>query len=502
MDKCTLIILDGWGHGVKDDSNAIHLADTPYIDSLYASVPNAELRTDGVYVGLPEGQMGNSEVGHLNIGAGRIVYQDLQRINKAVADGSLAENKVLLRALTLAKEGRRLHLMGLLSDGGVHSSQGHVHGLLDICHAHGLTDVFVHAFMDGRDTDPEHGVTYVKALTEKMAQSTGKLASMVGRYYAMDRDKRWERVKKAYDLLTAGVGRSVGDPVKALQESYTEGVKDEFLAPVIVDPNGTIAKGDVVICFNFRTDRCREITTVLTQIDIPEHGMRTLDLHYFTMTRYDESFENIGVFFTKDNIEHTLGQVISEAGARQLRVAETEKYPHVTFFMNGGREEVFEGETRGMAPSPKVATYDLQPEMSAHRVKDIVTEAMTEDQPDFICVNFANPDMVGHTGVQSAVIAAVETVDSLTKQIVEVARDSGYELIIIADHGNAELNILPDGSPHTAHTINPVPIFYIGSRFNDIASGILADVAPTILGIMQIAQPSEMTGRSLVSIDQ
>ena len=501
--KAALIIMDGWGHGKADESNAIHLAKTPFISSLYTSVPHAELRTDGVHVGLPEGQMGNSEVGHLNIGAGRVVYQDLQRINKALAEGELARNPALLQAINLAKEGRRLHLMGLLSDGGVHSTQAHLHGLLDICHAHGSNDVFVHAFMDGRDTDQSHGMKYVSELLAHMKTSTGRLATMVGRYYAMDRDKRWERVKKAYDVLVLGKGEEMIDPVAALKSSYEAGITDEFLEPMVSMSNGeaigNIRPDDVVICFNFRTDRCREITEVLTQKDMPEHGMLTVPLHYFTMTRYDEKYKGIEVFFTKDNLKMTLGEVVAHAGASQVRIAETEKYPHVTFFFSGGREAVFPNESRIMVPSPKVATYDLQPEMSSVEVTSQICEHLKSASPDLVILNFANPDMVGHTGVQPAIIKAVEATDRAVQKVVKTGQALGYEFIIIADHGNAELNILPDGSPHTSHTTNPVPVFYIGNTFSNIKEGILADVAPSLLAIMKIAQPSEMTGRNLLS---
>jgi 2,3-bisphosphoglycerate-independent phosphoglycerate mutase len=501
--KAALIIMDGWGHGAKDYTNAIFLAETPFIESLYNSTPMAELRTDGTHVGLPEGQMGNSEVGHLNIGAGRIVYQDLQRINKAVQDGELAQNSVLLKAISLAKEGRRIHLIGLLSDGGVHSSQAHVHGLLDILHEHGLKDVFVHAFMDGRDTDPSHGLKYTGALLEHMKKSTGKLASMIGRYYAMDRDKRWERVKLAYDLLIKGEGEKMSEPLKALQASYDKGISDEFLEAHVAVENGksigSIQEGDVVISFNFRTDRCREITEVLTQKDMPEQGMKRLKLHYFTMTRYDETYVGVESFFTKDNLSMTLGEVVSNAGASQVRIAETEKYPHVTFFFSGGREAVFPNESRIMIPSPKVATYDLQPEMSSVKVTEAICKNIKEVSPDLIILNFANPDMVGHTGIQEAVIKAVEATDRSVAKVVKAGKEMGYEFIIIADHGNAELNILPDGSPHTSHTTNPVPVFYIGDKFTKIQNGILADVAPSLLAIMNIAQPSEMTGRSILA---
>lgn len=497
--KVALIIMDGWGHGAKDASNAIHLAHTPFVSGLYDRVPNAELRTDGVQVGLPEGQMGNSEVGHLNIGAGRIVYQDLQRINVAVAEGELAKNPMLIEALEKASQGRKLHLMGLLSDGGVHSSQAHVHALLNICAKRGLKDVFVHAFMDGRDTEPENGKAYVSSLLSHMKSSTGKLATMVGRYYAMDRDKRWERVKLAYDLLTKGKGSVEQDALQALQDSYDKGITDEFMPAIVLEKEGLIAEDDVVISFNFRTDRCREITEVLTQNDMPDEGMHPLPLHYYTMTRYDERYKGVGVFFTKDNLSMTLGEVVSKAGKRQVRIAETEKYPHVTFFLSGGREATFEGEERLIVPSPKVATYDLQPEMSARAVTTSLCDHMKAFAPELVILNFANPDMVGHTGVQSAVIKAVEATDRAVEEVVIEGRKLGYEFIIIADHGNAELNVLPDGNPHTSHTINPVPVFYIGDKFAKISDGILADVAPTLLALMQIAQPSEMTGRCLFS---
>ncbi len=496
--KAALIIMDGWGHGKKDTSDAIHLANTPFVDSLYSGL-NAELRTDGSNVGLPDGQMGNSEVGHLNIGAGRVVYQDLQKINLAVEDGSLAKNPELNRALDLAKGGKTLHLMGLLSDGGVHSSQEHLHGLLEICHDQGLEDVFVHAFLDGRDTDPENGQRYVPSLLAQMNKSTGKLATMIGRYYAMDRDKRWERVKKAYDLLTRGIGKRSDDPMQALKEAYGSDITDEFMEPILLEEDGIIKEGDVVICFNFRTDRCREITQVLTQEDMPEHGMNTIPMHYFTMTRYDEKFRDVGVFFTKDNLRMTLGEVVSNAGLKQVRIAETEKYPHVTFFFSGGREEPFPGESRILVNSPKVATYDLQPEMSAPEVTEKICEHLRTEGPELVVLNFANPDMVGHTGVQEAVIKAVETTDSSVSQVVNTGRQLGYEFIIIADHGNAELNINPDGTAHTAHTLNPVPVFYVGDSFSHIDAGVLADMAPSLLSIMQVAQPSEMTGRSLLS---
>ncbi|MCL4141869.1 UNVERIFIED_CONTAM: hypothetical protein GTU68_054083 [Idotea baltica] len=479
--------MDGWGHGRADESNAIHLAKTPFVDSLYNSVPHAELRTDGVNVGLPEGQMGNSEVGHLNIGAGRIVYQDLQRINASIDKGELKDNSTLVEALSLAKkEGRKLHLVGLLSDGGVHSSQAHVHALLDICAAQDLKDVYVHAFMDGRDTGPENGKAYVAALQEQFRKSTGKLATMIGRYYAMDRDKRWDRIKKTYDLLVSGVGVASSDPIAALQSSYDAGVTDEFIDALVVDPAGIIDADDVVICFNYRTDRCREITEVLTQVDMPAYDMKTIPLQYFTMTRYDEKYKDVGVFFSKDNLAMTLGEVVSKAGKTQVRIAETEKYPHVTFFFSGGREKEFAGEGRIIVSSPNVATYDLQPEMNALKVKDAICDRMATEAPDLVILNFANPDMVGHTGVQTAIIKAVETTDAMVADVVKAGKAQGYEFIIIADHGNAELNIWPyrDGSPHTSHPQSCASV-YIGDTFRAYHSAVfLADVASQVYWLL------------------
>ncbi len=502
--KAALIILDGWGHGKKDENDAIHSAETPFISKLYSSQPNSELLTDGENVGLPKGQMGNSEVGHLNIGAGRIVYQDLAKINKACEDGSIANNAALTNAIKYAKaNGKAIHLMGLVSEGGVHSSQNHLHKLIDILDRENIQDVFIHVFTDGRDTSPEKGKIYVRNLLNHIENKSARIASIIGRYYAMDRDKRWERIKLAYDLLIEGKGKISNDPVSAIQASYNININDEFIEPISIrdqnDKANCIEEDDVVLCFNFRTDRCRQITTALTQTDFPEYDMKKRDLHYVTMTRYDEGFKKVQVMYDKENLQKTLGQVISEADSSQLRAAETEKYPHVTFFFSGGREDVFEKEQRVMVASPKVSTYDLQPEMSANELANKVISKIHNETPDFICLNFANPDMVGHTGVFEAIVKAVETTDEQCKRVVEAGLEMGYEFIIIADHGNADLARNDDGTPHTAHTTNPVPIFYIGKSFEEIKKGILADVAPSILSIMKIPQPSEMTGVSLLS---
>lgn len=503
MKKVALIILDGWGHGRKDENNAIHMANTPFVSSLYETVPNAELRTDGENVGLPDGQMGNSEVGHLNIGAGRIVFQDLVKINKAISDGSLANNVELKNAISFAKENNKpVHLIGLLSEGGVHSSQAHLHAIIDILEAENCERVFIHAFTDGRDTSPNKGKVYISNLLDHLNGKQTKLASIIGRYYAMDRDNRWDRIKLAYDLLVNGKGAESADALNSIQESYDKGIADEFFKPIVMTENGAlitkVREGDVVICFNFRTDRCRQISHALTQEDMHEYKMHKMDLHYVTMTRYDDSFKNVNVIFDKDDLKMTLGQVIAEKGLTQLRAAETEKYPHVSFFFSGGRESEFVGEKRIIAASPKVATYDLQPEMSAKELADKVIAHMASEEPDFVCLNFANPDMVGHTGVFEAIVKAVETTDNECKKIVEMGKLLGYEFIIIADHGNADVARNEDGSPHTAHTTNPVPIFYIGDSFTDIHNGILADVAPSLLAIMKKPQPSEMTGGSLL----
>lgn len=500
--KVVLMILDGWGHGKKDHTDGIYNAKTPFMDSLYGKWPFARLLTDGLNVGLPEGQMGNSEVGHLNIGAGRIVHQDLVKINNAAADGTLAQNEALLDALNTAKApGKKLHFIGLVSDGGVHSSQEHLHALCSIAASHGLENVFVHAFSDGRDTDPKSGIDNIKRLVSHLSSTGGKLASVVGRYYAMDRDKRWERVKLAYDLLTKGIGEASTNAASTIQQRYDANETDEFLKPIVMQENGapvaTIDEGDVVICFNFRTDRCREITMALTQQDFPDHGMSTMDLHYTTMTRYDKTFRGVNVIFDKENLQMTLGETLETHQKSQLRIAETEKYPHVTFFFSGGREKPFDGESRIMIDSPKVATYDLQPEMSAPEVTDAICGELEKGELDFICLNFANPDMVGHTGVFEAVVKACETIDNCASRVVETGMANGYSFVIIADHGNADFLINADGSPHTAHTTNPVPVILIHEGNETMQDGILADVAPTILKMLGVPQPAEMTGKAL-----
>ena len=498
--KTALIILDGWGLGNADGNNAIEMAETPYVDSLNAHIPHATLRTDGEHVGLPEGQMGNSEVGHMNIGAGRVVYQDLLRIDRAVADGSMAEEPTLAEALRVAsKPGKRLHLMGLVSRGGVHSQQAHLHALVDAAEAAGVPDCVIHAFTDGRDTAPQMGTTYLADLEAHLEGKQAKIASVHGRYYAMDRDKRWERVAKAYRALVGKVEERYASAVEGVQAHYDQDITDEFVVPFQIEGvDGCIRPGDVVVCFNFRTDRCREITQALTQQSFPEQDMAPVALHYVTMTNYDESFEGVHVLYDKPNLVNTLGETVSAQGQTQLRMAETEKYPHVTFFLSGGREEPFEGEQRAMAASPKVATYDLQPEMSAPELTEKAVDALTSWQPDFLCLNFANPDMVGHTGVFEAVVKAVETTDRCLKKVMETAKAEGYAVVVIADHGNADLARNNDGTPHTAHTTNPVPIWVHGPDGTTVSDGILADVAPTVLQLMGLAQPTEMTGRSLV----
>ena len=495
-----LIILDGWGIGDKSASDAISAAKTPFMDSLLHTYPHATLTTFGEDVGLPEGQMGNSEVGHLNIGAGRIVYQELTRINKSIRDGEFQKNPVLLTAFDLAKaRNAKVHFIGLVSEGGVHSSQAHLHTLCDMANAHGLEKVFVHAFTDGRDCDPKSGLGFIQKLEGHLTKSNGKIASIIGRYYAMDRDKRWERIAKAYQLLTKGIGTTATSATEAIRESYENGVTDEFIEGFILEPTGIIENGDIVISFNFRTDRPREITTVLTQEAFPAYEMSPLDIHYCTMTNYDASYKGLNVVFEKDNLINTLGEVISNMDRTQVRIAETEKYPHVTFFFSGGREEPFLGENRLLVNSPKVATYDLQPEMSAPEVRDRIVSSITHEKPNFICLNFANPDMVGHTGVFSAITKAVETVDACLQDVVTAGRANGYEFLIIADHGNADFAVNPDGTPNTAHSLNPVPVILVtddsGVKLNN---GILADVAPTILNRMRLAAPIEMTGKSLL----
>ena len=495
-----LIILDGWGIGDKSASDAISAAKTPFMDSLLHTYPHATLTTFGEDVGLPEGQMGTSEVGHLNIGAGRIVYQELTRINKSIRDGEFQKNPVLLTAFDLAKaRNAKVHFIGLVSEGGVHSSQAHLHTLCDMANAHGLEKVFVHAFTDGRDSDPKSGLGFIQKLEGHLTKSNGKIASIIGRYYAMDRDKRWERIAKAYQLLTKGIGTTATSATEAIRESYENGVTDEFIEGFILEPTGIIENGDIVISFNFRTDRPREITTVLTQEAFPAYEMSPLDIHYCTMTNYDASYKGLNVVFEKDNLINTLGEVISNMDRTQVRIAETEKYPHVTFFFSGGREEPFLGENRLLVNSPKVATYDLQPEMSAPEVRDRIVSSITHEKPNFICLNFANPDMVGHTGVFSAITKAVETVDACLQDVVTAGRANGYEFLIIADHGNADFAVNPDGTPNTAHSLNPVPVILVtddsGVKLNN---GILADVAPTILNRMRLAAPIEMTGKSLL----
>jgi len=503
--KVVLIIMDGWGIGAGDATDAIAQANTPFIDELYKTAPNATLLTDGENVGLPHGQMGNSEVGHLNIGAGRVVYQDLVRVSKAIEDGSLERNAVLQNAFDLAKQpGRRLHLIGLMSDGGVHAMRSHAEALCHMAERAGVQDVFVHAFTDGRDTDPHSGKQYMEQFLANTKNTKARIASITGRYFAMDRDKRWERVAKAYNALVHGTGIAVHHPLQALDTSYTSGKTDEFIEPhVVVDADGKpiamIRDGDVVLCFNFRTDRCREITQALTQHPFPEQHMVPLALHYVTMTEYDKTYRNVEVLFRKDNLELTLGEVIANAGKEQIRIAETEKYPHVTFFFSGGREEPFIGERRIMLPSPKVATYDLQPEMSAQGITDAICAELRKGEVDFVALNFANPDMVGHTGVFSAIVKAVETTDRCTREVVETGKANGYSFVIIADHGNADKAVNADGTPNTAHSTNPVPFFVVDDRNWNVQSGVLADVAPTILSVMGIEQPADMTGRSLVT---
>ncbi|MBL7873219.1 MAG: 2,3-bisphosphoglycerate-independent phosphoglycerate mutase [Cyclobacteriaceae bacterium] len=500
-----LMILDGWGIAKNEAVSAIDHAKTPYINSLYKKYPHSKLEASGLAVGLPAGQMGNSEVGHMNIGAGRVVYQDLVRVNKAVEEKELDTNPVLLEALEYAKKhNKSVHLIGLLSDGGVHSHIDHLKGLCTIANNHKLKNVFIHAFMDGRDTDPKGGKGYLTDLKNHLAKTTGQIASVVGRYYAMDRDKRWERVKLAYDAMVHGTGERTTDVMRSVEQSYEAGVTDEFIKPIIAvdgnnNPIATIQEGDVVLCFNFRTDRGREITMALTQQDFHEQNMNKLNLHYVTLTNYDDSFKGVKVIFDKDNLENTLGEIVSKANKKQIRIAETEKYPHVTFFFSGGREEVFPGESRLMCPSPKVATYDLQPEMSAHDIRDMIIPELEKKSADFICLNFANPDMVGHTGVFEAAVKACETVDQCNEAVTEAARKNGYAIIIIADHGNADKMINEDGTPNTAHTTNLVPCILVDDDYKGkLKDGKLGDLAPTILALMGVPIPKEMTGTVLI----
>lgn len=503
--KFVLIIMDGWGHGKKDASDAIHLAKTPFIDSLYTKYPNAELITCGEEVGLPEGQMGNSEVGHLNIGAGRVVYQDLVKINVAIKSKEFFANKALKEAFAYAKKfGKDVHLLGLVSEGRVHSSQAHLHALCDLAKQEGVEDTYIHAFTDGRDCDPKSGKGFMENLQAYLKNTNGKVASIIGRYYAMDRDNRWERVKLAYDLLVNGEGKTAKDPVKAIEEAYANNLTDEFIEPIVItgednQPLAKIKEGDVVICYNYRTDRCREITVALSQKDFHEHNMHKLDLHYVTMTKYDDTFQNMHIAYEKDNLSKTMGEVLESAEKKQIRIAETEKYPHVTFFFSGGREKEFIGEQRIVVASPKVATYDLQPEMSAPEVTDKICKELKKGETDFVCLNFANPDMVGHTGIVEAVIKACEIVDKSVQKVVETGMAQGYSFVIIADHGNADFVMNADGSPNTAHTVNPVPCFLIDSDFKQINNGKLGDIAPSILHMMGVAIPKEMDGDIIVA---
>jgi 2,3-bisphosphoglycerate-independent phosphoglycerate mutase len=500
--KALLMILDGWGIGNHQKGDVIFQTPTPYLDYLTAVSPHSQLNASGEDVGLPEGQMGNSEVGHLNIGAGRIVYQDLVKINIACRDGSILKNPDIVSAYSYAqKTGKRLHLMGLTSDGGVHSSLDHLFKLVEIGKEYGLKNTFVHCFMDGRDTDPKSGIGFIRQLTEVCEANDAAIASIVGRFYAMDRDKRWERVKQAYDLLVEGKGKQANDMVAAMQESYDEGVTDEFILPINnAKVDGTIQEGDVIIFFNFRNDRAKELTIVLTQEDMPAEGMHTIPgLQYYCMTPYDANFKNVHVLFPKENVEDTLGEYLSRNGKRQLHTAETEKYAHVTFFFNGGREAPFDNEDRILVPSPKVPTYDIKPEMSAYEVKDKLVEAIKTQKYDFIVVNFANGDMVGHTGVYYAIAKAVWAVDNCVREVIEAAKAADYEAIIIADHGNADNAINEDGTPNTAHSLNPVPFIYVTNNNSaSVINGRLADVAPSILHIMGLEQPSDMTGVNLI----
>jgi 2,3-bisphosphoglycerate-independent phosphoglycerate mutase len=502
--KVILMILDGWGVTQDPKVSAVFNAKTSYIDALYNQYPNATLRTDGEHVGLPEGQMGNSEVGHMNLGAGRIVYQNLARINKAVKNKTLGQEKTLLDTYKYAKENNKnVHLLGLVSNGGIHAHIDHLKGLLDVAKENDVDNVYLHAFTDGRDCDPKSGSYFINDIQEYMKESTGELASVTGRYYAMDRDNRWERVQEAYNAVVKAEGAKTTDAVAALKENYENNITDEFIKPLIVtdsegNPKAQIKEGDVVLFFNYRTDRGRELTNALSQNDFPEHGMKKLDLYFTTITLYDESFKGINVIYNNDNIKNTLGEVLSAAGKKQIRIAETEKYPHVTFFFSGGQEEPFEGESRILRNSPKVATYDLQPEMSAYELKDALCEDLKKGETDFVCLNFANGDMVGHTGMMDAAIKACEAVDACAKAVIETGLENGYSTLLIADHGNCETMMNPDGSPHTAHTTNPVPMILIDNDLKNIEDGVLGDVAPTILKLMGVAQPKEMTRNALL----
>ena len=502
--KVILLILDGWGITQDPKVSAIYNAKTPFINSLYDKYPHANLRTDGEHVGLPVGQMGNSEVGHMNLGAGRIVYQNLAKINNAVEEGTLEKEATLLAAFDHAKKHKKnVHFMGLLSDGGIHSHINHLKGLLDAADQNNVENVFLHAFTDGRDCDPKSGKFFINEIEEYMQKTTGTLASVIGRYYAMDRDNRWERIQLAYDALVNGKGTFSTDASKSMEQSYAAGVTDEFIKPIILvdhkqQPKANIKKDDVVIFFNFRTDRGRQLTNALSQQDFPEFGMKKLPLHFTTLTGYDARFKNVHVIYHNNNIQNTLGEVLETAGKTQIRIAETEKYPHVTFFFSGGREKEFNGETRLLCPSPKVATYDLKPEMSAYEIRDAIIPALKKGAVDFVCLNFANGDMVGHTGVFDAAVKACEAVDHCTKDLIHSALENEYTTILIADHGNCETMMNPDGSPHTSHTTNPVPMILIDPELKSIKNGVLGDIAPTILKLMGIEQPSEMTQQPLV----
>lgn len=502
--KVILMILDGWGITQDPKVSAIYNAKTPFINSLYDKFPHAELRTDGEHVGLPEGQMGNSEVGHMNLGAGRIVYQNLAKINKAVKDSTLAQETELLNAFEYAKKNNKnVHFLGLVSNGGIHSHIDHLKGLLTAASEHELNNVFLHAFTDGRDCDPKSGKYFINDIEQHMQKTTGELATITGRYYAMDRDNRWERVKLAYDALVNGKGDFSTNATESIQENYTENITDEFVKPIIMvnenkQPKTTIKEDDVVIFFNFRTDRGRELTEILNQKDFPDLNTKKLPLYFVTMTNYDETFKNVHVIYNSDNIENTLGEVLETANKKQIRIAETEKYPHVTFFFSGGREQEFKGEKRLLCPSPKVATYDLKPEMSAYEIRDAIVPELKEGAVDFVCLNFANGDMVGHTGVFEAAVKACETVDNCVESVITTALENDYTTILIADHGNCETMMNPDGTPHTAHTTNPVPMILIDKELKSIKNGVLGDIAPTILRLMNVAQPKEMTQHSLI----
>jgi len=504
IKKTLLMILDGWGIGDGTKADVISSVPTPNMDFFKKNYPNSKLLASGEDVGLPDGQMGNSEVGHLNIGAGRIIYQDLVKINLECKTGEIRKNKILKEAFSYARDNKKqVHFLGLLSDGGVHSLDKHLYYLCDMTGDYGIKNVFIHGFGDGRDTDPRSGKGYMRNLLDHLSMSNGRVASFVGRYYAMDRDKRWERIKEGYDLIVNGKGTPAADILDAMQKSYDAGVTDEFMKPIVVvdengNPVGTVKEGDMIIFFNFRNDRAKELTIALTQKDLPDAGMKTMPLYYCTMTPYDATFKGLHVIYPKENADNTIGEVLAISGEKQLRIAETEKYAHVTFFFSGGREEVFANEDRIMIPSPKVATYDLQPEMSAYQVKDAVIKAIETEKYDFICLNFANGDMVGHTGVYEAIMKAVITVDECAGAVVNAARSKGYDVLIIADHGNADMTINPDGTPNTAHSLNPVPCILVSDNYKTIKEGILADVAPTLLTIMGIPVPEEMTGKILV----